>query len=82
MVCDGVLVQPGDLVMADGDGVVCVPRRDAGEVVEAALARMRKEEEMARAVERGEAVWDLGGSAASYAAMRVEEIDAAFDDVR
>ncbi len=82
VVCDGVLVQPGDLVMADGDGVVCVPRREAGEVVEAALARMRKEEEMARAVERGEAVWDLGGSAASYAAMNVEEIDAAFDDAR
>lgn len=82
VVCDGVLVQPGDLVMADGDGVVCVPRREAGKVVEAALARMRKEEEMARAVERGEAVWDLGGSAASYAAMGVEEIDAAFDDVR
>jgi len=27
-------------------------------------------------------VWGLGGSAASYAAMRIEEIDAAFDDVR
>lgn len=80
VVCDGVLVNPGDLILADGDGVICVPKGEAAAIVESALARMRKEEDMAKAVSRGEAVWDLGGSAASYAAMDVEEIDAAFDD--
>ncbi|MDB5851658.1 MAG: Demethylmenaquinone methyltransferase [Rhodoferax sp.] len=80
VVCDGVAVNPGDLILADGDGVVCVPRAEAPAIVQAALARMRKEEDMAQAVARGEAVWDLGGSAASYAAMDIEEIDAAFDD--
>jgi regulator of RNase E activity RraA len=33
----GVLVRPGDLVMADGDGVVIVPRERAEEVAKAAL---------------------------------------------
>ena len=81
LVCDGVLVNPGDLVVADGDGVVCIPKADAAGVVQGALARMRREEEMAKAIERGEAIWDLGGSAASYAAMKnIEEVDAAFDD--
>jgi 4-hydroxy-4-methyl-2-oxoglutarate aldolase len=80
IVCDGVLVNPGDLIVADGDGVVCIARRHAGEVVQAAVGRMQKEEDLALAVQRGEAVWDLSGAAASYAKLGVREIDAAFDD--
>jgi regulator of RNase E activity RraA len=34
--CGGVLVRPGDVVIADGDGVVVVPREHASEVAEAA----------------------------------------------
>jgi 4-hydroxy-4-methyl-2-oxoglutarate aldolase len=80
VVCDGVLVSPGDLVVADGDGVVCVPRRDAAQVVEAAVARMQREEAMAAQIAQGVSVWELSGAAASYASMQVDEVDAAFDD--
>jgi 4-hydroxy-4-methyl-2-oxoglutarate aldolase len=80
VVCDGVLVNPGDLVVADGDGVIVIPKRHAAQVVDGAEARMRKEDGMLPKIAEGGAVWDLSGAAASYANLAVDEIDAAFDD--
>jgi 4-hydroxy-4-methyl-2-oxoglutarate aldolase len=80
VVCEGVEVRPGDLIVADGDGVICVPREDAARVVAQAQAKMRKEDEVAAAVRSGAAVWDLSGAATIYARMQISEIDAAYDD--
>lgn len=80
VVCEGVNVCPGDLIVADGDGVIAVPRHDAARVIAAAQAKMRKEDEAAEAVRRGAAVWDLSGAAAIYASMDIDEVDAAYDN--
>jgi 4-hydroxy-4-methyl-2-oxoglutarate aldolase len=80
VVCEGVDVRPGDLVVADGDGVIVVPRSQAGAAVAAAQDRMRKEDAAAEAVRGGAAVWELSGAAASYARVGAQEIDAAYDD--
>lgn len=80
IVCEGVEIRPGDLIVADGDGVIRVPRHDAPSIVDAAIAKMRKEDEAAEKVSSGVPVWELSGASAIYAGLQVEEVDAAFDD--
>lgn len=80
VVCEGVDIRPGDLMVADGDGVIRVPRDEAPAVVQAAIAKMRKEDEVAEKVSAGAPVWELSGASSIYAQMPIQEIDAAFDD--
>ena len=49
----GVQVRPGDLVIADGSGVVIIPREKEQEVVGAAEAIYKKEAEMAAGIRQG-----------------------------
>jgi RraA family protein len=52
--CGGVSVSPGDLIMANTDGVVVVPRKSAVAVLERAEAKVAKEADYVAAVRRGE----------------------------
>jgi 4-hydroxy-4-methyl-2-oxoglutarate aldolase len=74
--CAGVRVVPGDLVVADGDGVIVVPRQDASTIVALALARKEREGAERTRIDGGAHPWHLHGAAANYENMDVEEIDA------
>jgi 4-hydroxy-4-methyl-2-oxoglutarate aldolase len=49
----GVQVHPGDLIIADGSGVVIIPKEKEQEAVEAAEAVFQKEAEMAAGIREG-----------------------------
>ena len=53
VVCAGALVNPGDVVIADEDGVVVIPRKDAAEVADKGEARAALEEDKRKTLASG-----------------------------
>jgi 4-hydroxy-4-methyl-2-oxoglutarate aldolase len=72
----GQIIRPGDAIFADDDGVVCVPRDDVGWALEAAQARVAKEEQNRKALADGQLGLDLYGLRDKLAALGVEYVDA------
>lgn len=67
----GVAVAPGDLVLADGSGVVFVPAAKAETVIAAAEDIYAREQLMAAAIERGDPIGEVMG--ADYEDMLKQE---------
>jgi 4-hydroxy-4-methyl-2-oxoglutarate aldolase len=76
IVVGGQVVRPGDAVLADDDGVVCVPRERVGEALTAGRARLEKEEATRRAFREGELGLDRYGLRATLAELGVEYVKA------
>jgi regulator of RNase E activity RraA len=54
--CGGAAVQPGDLIVGDGDGVIVIPAAIAEEVIDEANAKEHEDAWVAEQVKRGAAV--------------------------
>jgi 4-hydroxy-4-methyl-2-oxoglutarate aldolase len=79
VVCAGQLIEPGDIVVADDDGVVVVAHRDADAVLEASRARDAKEVASRKRYEAGELSLDLYGMREQLAAKGLTYVDAPED---
>ncbi len=75
VVLGGVIVQPGDVVCADDDGVVVVPREQATWALEQSDARLEKEASVRSRLEAGELGVDIYGLRQQLIDMGVEYVD-------
>ncbi|MEZ5342161.1 MAG: hypothetical protein R2706_12145 [Acidimicrobiales bacterium] len=75
VVLGGVVVNPGDVVCADDDGVVVVERAGAAWALEQSTARLAKEEIMRAKLEGGALGVDVYGLRQKLIEMGVEYID-------
>ena len=57
----GVVVAPGDYVVADDDGVVCIAAARVHEVLAAAMARAEREEHIMAGLVEGGTTFELMG---------------------
>ena len=77
VVCAGALIQPGDAVVGDDDGVVVVPRETVEQVIELAAAREEREAKVRERLARGELGLDIYGLRAKLEDLGLRFIDAA-----
>jgi 4-hydroxy-4-methyl-2-oxoglutarate aldolase len=75
VVCAGMLIHPGDAIVADDDGVVVVARERVVEVAAAAQAREKKEEANRKRLAAGELGIDLYGMRDALAKAGLKYID-------
>lgn len=77
IVAAGALVNPGDVIVADVDGVVIVPRDRASEVVRLGEERLVKEEKSRQRLRNGELGLDFYGLRAKLTELGAQWIDEA-----
>ena len=75
VVCGSVLINPGDVIVADADGVVAVPRERAPEVARLSQERVAKEEKTRERLRAGELGVDIYGLRARLRELGVEYTD-------
>lgn len=71
VVCGGVAVDPGDVLVGDDDGVAVVPRDRARTVLDAAREKLAAESDTRERVETGEYLYEFKGYDALYEKLDV-----------
>ncbi len=75
VVCAGMTVNPGDVVVADADGVVVVPREQAAAVAQAGRDRIDKEAKTRERLRNGELGVDFYGLREKLKQLGVNYVD-------
>lgn len=80
LVCGGVYVEPGDIIVADGDGAIAIPLASAEKVLAGAQARAEREVGIRAAIADGTRLYDLLGLEQQLDKDEYVEIDGTWQD--
>jgi 4-hydroxy-4-methyl-2-oxoglutarate aldolase len=75
VVCAGAAVKPGDVILADSDGVVVVPRERAAAVAKLGAERVANEDKTRERLRKGELGLDFYGLREKLKQLGVEYVD-------
>ena len=75
VVCAGAAIAPGDVIVADVDGVVVVPRHAAADIARLGQERVSKEEKSRARLKAGELGLDFYGLRAKLTELGVKYVD-------
>lgn len=82
LVVDGVLVEPGDVIVGDSDGVLVIPKALLELAITNAEARAAKEVEFRRRIGEGEVLFDVLGMRQLVEELGIEIRDCTWEDDR
>jgi 4-hydroxy-4-methyl-2-oxoglutarate aldolase len=77
VICAGALVNPGDAIVGDDDGVVVVARENVGQVIELAGQREKKEAQVRERLAKGELGLDIYGLRSKLEALGLKYVEKA-----
>ena len=80
VVCAGALVNPGDVIVADDDGVVVVPRKEAEDTASKGNDRVAKEDKNRARLAKGELGLDLYNMRGKLKELGLEYVDRLEDE--
>jgi len=80
IVCAGQLINPGDVIVADDDGVVVVRRKEAADVLRMSREREEKEAKSRQRYLKGELSMDVNNMRAKLAERGLKWVDHAPED--
>lgn len=82
IVVDGVLVEPGDVIVADGDGVLAIPQAHLARTLEGARQRAERETAVRKRIKAGESLFEILNMQAAVESAGIRQVDATWLQVK